>query len=181
LRSSNFPFFSPVVKCRDIVAGLDHIHCNALVHGAIRAVSLAIPAGLLKFLTLVKKSNILVKSDGTACLGEFADEYIPSENTIALYASYIAPEQVDVKKLYKLLIDNYRDTNYEGEHKMESDIFALGCCMVEVRFVYPCIVFESQDIPKRFTLAHHQNHCESRTQRQKRSKTSLECGMNRPT
>jgi len=77
-----------------------------------------------------------VKLDGTACLGEFSDEYIPSENTITLYASYIAPEQVDVKKLYKLLIDNYRDTNYEGEHKMESDIFAVGCCMIEVRFIY---------------------------------------------
>jgi len=124
-----------------------------------------------------------VKSDGIACLGEFSDEYIPSENTITLHASYIAPEQVDVKKLYKLLIDNYRDTNYEGEHKMESDIFAVGCCMIEVRFTYPNDVssFESQDMSKRFTLVHHQNHCESRTKRQKRSKTSLECGMNRPT
>lgn len=125
------------MKCRDIVTGLDHLHCNALVHGAIRAVSLAISFWLVKLSHSCSKSNILVKSDGTACLGEFADEYIPSENTIALYASYIAPEQVDIKKLYKLLIDNYRDTNYEGEHKMESDIFALGCCMIEVRFVYP--------------------------------------------
>ena len=26
-------------KCIDIAAGLDHIHCNAIIHGAIRPVS----------------------------------------------------------------------------------------------------------------------------------------------
>jgi len=80
----------------------------------------------------VKQSNILVTSDGTACLGEFSDEHIPSEQTIALYGGYIAPELVDIERLHKLGIDNYRSIDYEGEYKMESDIFALGCCMIEV-------------------------------------------------
>lgn len=121
-----------------MIAGLDHLHSSALVHGAIRVVSLISCCLVQSFSSIPKKSNILVKSDGTACLGEFSDESIPSENSIALYASYIAPEQIDVKKLHKLLLDNYRDANFEGEHRMESDIFALGSCMIEVRFItYP--------------------------------------------
>jgi len=77
-----------------------------------------------------------VKSNGTACLGEFSDERIPSERTLSLYASYIAPELVDVKRLQKLCLDNYRDINYEGEYKMESDVFGLASCMIEVSPIF---------------------------------------------
>jgi hypothetical protein len=76
-----------------------------------------------------------VKSNGIACLGEFSDEHIPSERTLSLYASYIAPELVDVERLHKLFLDNYRDFSYEGECRMESDIFALGSCMIEVSLI----------------------------------------------
>lgn len=77
-----------------------------------------------------------MKSNGTACLGEFSDERIPSERTLSLYASYIAPELVDVKRLQKLCLDNYRDINYEGEYKMESDVFGLASCMIEVSPIF---------------------------------------------
>ena len=83
-------------------------------------------------------------SDGAACLGEFSDEHIPSVQTIALYGSYIAPELVDIERLHTLFIDNYRNVDYKGEYKTESDIFAFGCCMIEVncgiRLTKDCVI-----------------------------------------
>jgi serine/threonine protein kinase len=75
----------------------------------------------------------LVKNDGTACLGEFSDERKPTTDTLTQYANYIAPELVDVSKLYKITVDHYREMEYEGEYRTASDIFALGCVMIEVR------------------------------------------------
>ncbi|KAF8159721.1 kinase-like domain-containing protein [Crassisporium funariophilum] len=100
--------------CIDIAYGLDHLHNNNIIHSAIRA------------------ENVLVQSNGACCLGEFSPEDTPSEETLIRYSYWIAPELVDIKRLDTLLVDRYRRHEYNGEYRMPSDVFALGCTFIEI-------------------------------------------------
>jgi hypothetical protein len=82
------------------------------------------------------QSNILVKEGGTCFLGEFAPEDIPAKETLTRFANWIAPELMDHEAFWKIRVDNYRDHDYNGEYKLESDIFAMGCTALEV-----CLTF----------------------------------------
>ncbi|KAH9479591.1 putative WRKY transcription factor 19 [Psilocybe cubensis] len=99
--------------CVQVSEGLDYLHRHSIVHGAIRG------------------SNILVNPDGTCVLGEFSAEHIPTESTLTRYANWIAPELVSAQRFKSFLIDNYYH-DYNGEYKMPSDIFALGCTAIEI-------------------------------------------------
>lgn len=78
------------------------------------------------------QSNILVKEGGTCFLGEFAPEDIPAKETLTRFANWTAPELMDHEAFWKIRVDNYRDHDYGGEYKLESDIFAMGCTALEV-------------------------------------------------
>ncbi|PPQ88720.1 hypothetical protein CVT25_009484 [Psilocybe cyanescens] len=100
-------------SCVQVAEGLDYLHRHSIVHGAIRG------------------SNILVDQDGTCVLGEFSAEHIPTQSTLTRYANWMAPELVSVQRFKAFLIDNYY-YDYNGEYKMPSDIFALGCTAIEI-------------------------------------------------
>lgn len=101
-------------SCVDIATGLDYLHRQSFVHGAIRG------------------SNVLVREDGTCFLGEFAPEVIPAQETLTHFANWTAPELMDHEAFRKIRVDNYRDDDYKGEYKLESDIFAMGCTALEI-------------------------------------------------
>ena len=39
---------------------------------------------------------------------------------------------MDHEAFWQIRVDNYRDHDYSGEYKLESDIFAMGCTALEV-------------------------------------------------
>lgn len=119
----------------DIARGLEYLHQSGsgIIHGDIRGVS---PFHQLVAYHQLKppQENILIRQDGTCCLGELAFESKPSEDTLIQYANWIAPELVDVELMYRRIVDGYRRHEYQGEFKKESDVFALACTVIEVRF-----------------------------------------------
>jgi len=108
------PDHNKLTCCVNIATGLDYLHRRSIIHGAIRG------------------SNVLVKEDGTCFLGEFASEEIPSKETLTRFANWTAPELMDVESFWKIRVDTYRDHDYNGEYKRESDIFAMGCTALEI-------------------------------------------------
>lgn len=74
-----------------------------------------------------------MRPDGTAMLGEPADEEIPSPDARARLAPYLAPELFDPAAYSVFAIDTYRRDEYHGEYRVESDIYALGSTIIEVR------------------------------------------------
>ncbi|TFK39543.1 kinase-like domain-containing protein [Crucibulum laeve] len=105
---------------QQIAAGLAHIHENVgdgwgLVHGDIRG------------------DNIWVREgDGgvTCCIGPFCLEGRPKYDTRQTLARWIAPEIVSPGML-PTTMDNYH-VYREGNFTKESDVFALGCTIIEI-------------------------------------------------
>ena len=89
-------------------------------------------------------------------MGEFAPEDIPAKETLTRFAKWTAPELMDHEAFWKIRVDNYRDHEYRGEYKQESDIFAMGCTALEVVSyfsfaptvldIYPYLLFSLTDI-----------------------------------
>ncbi|KAF8957441.1 kinase-like domain-containing protein [Flammula alnicola] len=124
------------MSCVDVARGLDYLHRHSIVHGAVRG------------------SNVLVKPDGTCFLGEFADEDIPGQETLIRYASWMAPELYDIRLYHRFSIDNYRD-DYHGEYKLASDIYALGCTVIEIYTGAPPMFCVSRTIESKHTRSSH--------------------------
>ncbi|KAF8200384.1 kinase-like domain-containing protein [Pholiota molesta] len=111
---SMHPHFDRLKLCADVARGLDYLHRLEIVHGAVR------PA------------NVLVRPEGTAMLGEPADEDIPSPGARTRLAPYLAPELFDPAAYAVFAIDTYRRDEYAGEYRVESDIYALGATTIEI-------------------------------------------------
>lgn len=73
-----------------------------------------------------------MRPDGTCVLGEFSDEDTPSADAFARFSPYLAPELSNVSAYFAFGIDNYREDEYVGEYRVESDIYALGCTAIEI-------------------------------------------------
>ena len=65
---------------------------------------------------------------------------------------------MDHEAFWKIRVDNYRDHDYSGEYKLESDIFAMGCTALEVcpAFVYIYPLPLSFFFSDRYTQERHQ-------------------------
>jgi hypothetical protein len=95
-------------------------------------------------------------------LGEFAPEDIPAKETLTRFANWTAPELMDHEAFWKIRVDNYRDHDYRGEYKLESDIFAMGCTALEVCLAFFCRYRARHFIfifhfPDRYTQERHQH------------------------
>ncbi|KAG2138079.1 kinase-like domain-containing protein [Suillus bovinus] len=99
---------------RDIIAGLQYLHANSVIHGDFTSV------------------NVLIHGDGTACIADFGLSLMYSEVINVSQASWTSALHGNIRWMApELLVPGGEDGPLIRPSK-QSDIYSFGCIMLEV-------------------------------------------------
>ncbi|KAG1802997.1 kinase-like domain-containing protein [Suillus variegatus] len=116
---------------RDIIAGLQHLHANSVIHGDFNGVSLIfliVPISLRREL----QPNVLIHGDGTACVADFGLSLMYSEVITASQASWTSTLKGNMRWMAPELLVLEREDGSPTRPSKQSDIFSFGGIMLQV-------------------------------------------------
>ncbi|KAG2141626.1 kinase-like domain-containing protein [Suillus cothurnatus] len=99
---------------RDIIAGLQYLHANNVIHGDFNG------------------SNVLIHGDGTACVADFGLSLMYSEVTSASQASWTSTIKGNMRWMAPELLVPEREDGSPTRPSEQSDIFSFGGIMLQV-------------------------------------------------
>ncbi|KAG1794680.1 kinase-like domain-containing protein [Suillus plorans] len=99
---------------RDIVAGLQYLHANSVIHGDFNG------------------PNVLIRADGTACIADFGLSLMYSEIVSASQASWTSTLKGNMRWMApELLLE--REDGSQVRPSEQSDMYSFGGVMLQVR------------------------------------------------
>ncbi|KAG1735013.1 kinase-like domain-containing protein, partial [Suillus lakei] len=108
---------------RDIIAGLQYLHANNVIHGDFN--------GVISTLLSCDQPNVLIYGDGTACVADFGLSLMYSEVISASQASWTSTLKGNMRWMApELLVD--REDGPEVRPSEQSDIYSFGGIMLQV-------------------------------------------------
>ncbi|KAG2055087.1 kinase-like protein [Suillus hirtellus] len=115
---------------RDIIAGLQYLHANSVIHGDFNGVSfifLMVPMSLRHEL----QPNVLIRADGTACIADFGLSLMYSEIVSASQASWTSTLKGNMRWMApELLLE--REDGSQVRPSEQSDMYSFGGVMLQV-------------------------------------------------
>ncbi|KAG2349256.1 kinase-like protein [Suillus weaverae] len=99
---------------RDIIAGLQYLHANSVIHGDITG------------------PNVLINGDGTACVADFGLALMYSEAISASQASWTSTLKGNMRWMAPELLVEQEDGSSPRPSK-QSDIYSFGGIMLQLR------------------------------------------------
>ncbi|KAG2095090.1 kinase-like domain-containing protein [Suillus discolor] len=99
---------------RDIIAGLQHLHANNVIHGDFNG------------------PNVLIHGDGTACVADFGLSLMYSEVITASQASWTSTLKGNMRWMAPELLIPEREDGSPTRPSEQSDIFSFGGIMLQV-------------------------------------------------
>ncbi|KAG2343705.1 kinase-like protein [Suillus weaverae] len=99
---------------RDIIAGLQYLHANNIIHGDFNG------------------PNVLIHGDGTACVADFGLSFMYSEVITASQASWTSTPKGNMRWMApELLVPEQEDGSLTRPSE-QSDVFSFGGIMLQV-------------------------------------------------
>jgi serine/threonine protein kinase len=98
---------------RDIIAGLQYLHANSVIHGDLTG------------------PNVLIHSDGTACIADFGLSLMYSEFTSASQASWTSTLKGNMRWMAPELLGEQEDGS-QVRPSEQSDMYSFGGIMLQV-------------------------------------------------
>ncbi|KAG2343707.1 kinase-like protein [Suillus weaverae] len=99
---------------RDIIAGLQYLHANSVIHGDFNG------------------PNVLIHGDGTACVADFGLSLMYSEVITASQASWTSTLKGNTRWMAPELLVPEREDGSPTRPSEQSDIFSFGGIMLQV-------------------------------------------------
>ncbi|KAG1833283.1 kinase-like domain-containing protein [Suillus subluteus] len=99
---------------RDIIAGLQYLHANSVIHGDFNG------------------PNVLIHGDGTACVADFGLSLMYSEVTSASQASWTSTLKGNMRWMAPELLVPEQEDGSPTRPSEQSDIFSFGGIMLQV-------------------------------------------------
>ncbi|KAG2128969.1 kinase-like protein [Suillus clintonianus] len=99
---------------RDIIAGLQYLHANSIIHGDFTG------------------PNVLIHDDGTACIADFGLSLMYSEVISASQASWTSTLKGNMRWMAPELLVPEREDGSPTRPSEQSDIFSFGGIMLQV-------------------------------------------------
>ncbi|KAG1873607.1 kinase-like protein [Suillus subalutaceus] len=99
---------------RDIIAGLQYLHANSVIHGDFNG------------------PNVLIHGDGTACVADFGLSLMYSEATSASQASWTSTLKGNMRWMAPELLVPEQEDGSPTRPSEQSDIFSFGGIMLQV-------------------------------------------------
>ncbi|KAG1747625.1 kinase-like domain-containing protein, partial [Suillus lakei] len=99
---------------RDIIAGLQYLHANSIIHGDFNG------------------PNVLIYGDGTACIADFGLSLMYSEVISASQASWTSVVKGNRRWMAPELLEDNEDES-QVRPSEQSDIYSFGGIMLQVR------------------------------------------------
>ncbi|KAG1820905.1 kinase-like domain-containing protein [Suillus subaureus] len=115
---------------RDIIAGLQYLHANSVIHGDFNGVSsifLMVPISLRCEL----QPNVLIYGDGTACVADFGLSLMYSEFISASQASWTSTLKGNMRWMAPELLGE-REDGSQARPSEQSDMYSFGGIMLQV-------------------------------------------------
>ncbi|KAG2116790.1 kinase-like domain-containing protein [Suillus clintonianus] len=110
----------------DIIAGLQYLHANSVIHGDFTAVS----SNILGSFSL--PPNVLIHGDGTACVADFGLSLMYSEVISISQASWTSTLNGNVRWMAPELLALEREDESLARPSEQSDIYSLGGITLQV-------------------------------------------------
>ncbi|KAG2341993.1 kinase-like protein [Suillus weaverae] len=115
---------------RDIIAGLQYLHANSVIHGDFNGVRRT----LLRVFNSLRREhqpNVLIYGDGTACVADFGLSLMYSEVISASQASWTSTLEGNMRWMApELLVD--QEDGSQVRPSEQSDIYSFGGIMLQV-------------------------------------------------
>ncbi|KAG2115777.1 kinase-like domain-containing protein [Suillus discolor] len=99
---------------RDIIAGLQYLHANSVIHGDFNG------------------PNVLIRGDGTACVADFGLSLMYSEVISASQASWTSTLKGNMRWMAPELLVPEKEDGSPTRPSEQSDIFSFGGIMLQV-------------------------------------------------
>ncbi|KAG2087449.1 kinase-like domain-containing protein [Suillus discolor] len=101
------------IRLRDIIAGLQYLHANSVIHGDFNG------------------PNVLIRADGTACIADFGLSLMYSEIVSASQASWTSTLKGNMRWMAPELLAE-REDGSQARPSKQSDMYSFGGIMLQV-------------------------------------------------